>query len=202
MQKKKKTNWNKRYMDVAKLVASWSKDKSVGVGAVITKNNRIIATGYNGFAERVNDDIDERHERPAKYDWTVHAEENAILSAALNGISTDDTIMYCTWFPCAPCARKIINAGIKKIVCGQRPDMKNKKFGAGFAITLDMLGEAGVDIEYEEDFDIIKIDIPEISEEQALNYIKYLRKKLKIVNVNNGSEIGCECGKKTCDCDN
>ena len=176
---KPKLTWNKKFMDVAKLVASWSKDKSVGVGAVITKDNRIISTGYNGFPERIDDEKPERHERPDKYEWTAHAEENAIINVARMGGSTDGATLYCTWFPCASCARKCINAGIKRIVCGQEPDIDNEKFGAGFAIVLEMLHEADVDIEYELEKRVFKIDVGDIPDEEIEKYIQEVALRFK-----------------------
>lgn len=142
-------SWNQKFMGIANDISKWSKDKSTGVGAVIVKHNRIISTGYNGFPEHISDKNIDRHSRPAKYSWTVHAEENAIISAARVGVSTDGAIMYYTWFPCAGCARMIVNAGISKIVCGRKPDLSNEKFGKEFEIAIEMLHEADVDIEYE-----------------------------------------------------
>ena len=60
---KKKTNWDKRFMDLSKMVATWSKDKSTGVGAVIVNDEKkIVSVGYNGFPRKINDDIACRHE--------------------------------------------------------------------------------------------------------------------------------------------
>jgi dCMP deaminase len=162
----KKQTWNSKFMSIAKNISQWSKDISIGVGAVIVKDNRIISTGYNGFPERIDDEKPERHERPTKYFWTVHAEENSIINCARIGVSTEGADMYCTWFPCASCARMIVNAGIKKIICGQKPDLTNERFGKEFEIVLEMLHEADVDIEYELLNRNYKIDGANLPEDQ------------------------------------
>jgi len=193
----KKQTWNSKFMSIAKDVSQWSKDRSVGVGAVIVKNNRIISTGYNGFPEGLDDEKSERHQRPDKYSWTVHAEENAIISCARIGVSTQDAVMYCTWFPCAGCARMIVNAGIKKIICGQKPDLNNEKFGKEFEIVLEMLHEADVDIEYELTTKIFKIDVGNVPEHEVEKFISDLADKYK----SNGDSdtFTCGCGKN-CTC--
>lgn len=109
--------WHNRFIKIAEDVAQWSKDRSTKVGCVIVDDNRIIlATGYNGFPRGIDDDIDERHERPAKYSYTEHAERNALYSAARNGIKLEGSTIYVTWLPCVDCTRGIIQSGIKKIV--------------------------------------------------------------------------------------
>ena len=76
--------WNSRFMDLARLVAGWSKDTSTKVGCVIIgPDKEIRSTGYNGFPRGVDDTIPAGHERPAKYDFTEHAERNAIYNASL-----------------------------------------------------------------------------------------------------------------------
>lgn len=142
-------DWNKRFIDVTKLVASWSKDKSVGVGAIIVEDNRILATGYNGFPSGCDDNDPRRHERPAKYFYTEHAERNAIFSAARKGIKTEGCTMFLMWFPCADCARAIIQSGIKRIVC-YKPDLNDKRWGESFMASLEMLRETKIEIIYYE----------------------------------------------------
>lgn len=143
-----KTNWDLRFMQLADYVAQWSKDKSTKVGAVIVIDKNPVSVGYNGFPRGCNDDIDERHERPIKYDWVLHAEENAIINAARYGQKTLGADMYLNWFPCAKCAGMIVNAGIKRIFCDKEPDFNNKQFGDGFKLAIDKLNEGGVEIIY------------------------------------------------------
>ena len=74
--------WHYRFMELAKLVATWSKDTSTKTGAVIVgPDKEIRATGYNGFVRGVDDDVFERFERPTKYDFFEHAERNAVYTA-------------------------------------------------------------------------------------------------------------------------
>lgn len=137
-------------MAMADLVATWSKDRSTQVGCVIVDayERRILSVGYNGFPRGVDDDVEDRHERPAKYAWTEHAERNAIFNAASLGVRLSESTIYMPWFPCVDCARAIIQAGILTVVAirpaaGDRPD-----WAGSFAVAEEMLSEACVDIRW------------------------------------------------------
>lgn len=109
--------WNKRFMELAFLVASWSKDPSTKTGAVIVgPDKEIRSTGYNGPVRGVNDDVQERLERPTKYDFFEHAERNALYNACLTGVSVKGCTMFATHTPCVDCARAIIQSGIKTVI--------------------------------------------------------------------------------------
>lgn len=96
---------------MAQLVATWSKDPSTQVGAVIVDtHNRIISTGFNGFPRGVKDEV---VERDVKLLRTIHAEDNAILFAKCD---VSGMTIYVTHPPCARCAAKIIQAGITRVV--------------------------------------------------------------------------------------
>lgn len=104
-------------MELAFLVASWSKDPSTKTGAVVVgPDKEIRATGYNGPVRGVDDDVQERFERPVKYEFFEHAERNALYNACLTGVSLKGCVMYATHAPCTDCARAIIQAGIKTVV--------------------------------------------------------------------------------------
>ena len=142
-----KVNWDVRFLDLAEYVSTWSKDRSRGVGAIIVNDdNRVISMGYNGFPSGVDDDIDERHERPAKYSWVVHAESNAIANAARLGVSTMGAKIYLNLFPCARCSGDLINAGIAKVIVNKEPNYNDEKYGEEFKISKQKLLEAGVEI--------------------------------------------------------
>ncbi|MBP3345500.1 MAG: dCMP deaminase family protein [Alphaproteobacteria bacterium] len=112
--------WHKRFMEVARLVATWSKDPSTKTGAIVVGPDREIrATGYNGLVRGVDDNKPERMERPTKYDFFEHAERNAIYNACLTGTSLKGCIMYATHPPCTDCARAIIQSGIKVVVTNE-----------------------------------------------------------------------------------
>ena len=109
--------WHQRFMEVAELVATWSKDTSTKTGAVVVGPDREIrATGYNGLVRGVDDNKPERLERPTKYDFFELAERNAIYNACLTGTSLKGCVMYATHAPCTDCARAIIQAGIAMVV--------------------------------------------------------------------------------------
>lgn len=139
--------WTKKFFDLSYLVASWSKDRSRKIGCVIVgPANEIRSVGYNGFPRGVNDDDDSRHERPAKYKWTEHAERNAIYNAVRAGISTMDCKIYAPClYPCADCARAIIQAGIIEVVCVE-PDWNDRAYKEDFSITPVILTEGGVKV--------------------------------------------------------
>jgi dCMP deaminase len=143
------TKWDLRFMRIADLeVAQWSKDRSSKVGCVIVKDRRIISTGYNGLPRGCNDDVEERHERPEKYNWFIHAEPNGIINAAREGVSTYGATMYLNWYPCDTCAGYVVQAGIKRLVCDQEPDWDDPKWGEGFHRSKTILEEGGVEVVY------------------------------------------------------
>ncbi len=139
--------WDQRFMALSDMVAGWSKDTSTHVGCVIVgSDNAIRSVGYNGFPRGVNDDIDERYERPLKYWWTEHAERNAIYNSSRMGLSLQGCTMYLNGnhgFPCTDCARAIIQCGITQLV-GLAPDFTNPKYGEEYKNTILMFQEAGV----------------------------------------------------------
>ncbi len=141
------TKWNRRLLRLAHEVASWSKDRSTQVGAVLIGAERTpITFAYNGFPRGIDDTTDARHERPTKYMWTSHAEENAICNAARMGASTAGTTLYVTHFPCTGCARKIIQAGIAQVVVdrGTMDGPFLDRWERDIAVSSEMFAEAGV----------------------------------------------------------
>ena len=143
-------SWDRRWMDIARLVSTWSKDRSRKVGAVIVDDrHHVVALGWNGFPRGVDDDVEDRHRRPAKYAWTEHAERNAVFNAAASGNATLGCTIYVPWYPCADCARAIVQAGIGVIV-GVEPDWNDPKYSADFAVVKEMLAEAGVRVRFVE----------------------------------------------------
>ena len=132
--------WDRRFLHLATQVAGWSKDPSTGVGAVIVRPDRTIASlGYNGFPRGVADTYEDRDHKLLR---TVHAELNAILSARepLSGC-----IIYSTLCPCSNCAAAIIQAGIAGVVSynTERPDWR-----ASFEASADMFLQANVATTY------------------------------------------------------
>jgi dCMP deaminase len=118
-------SWDEYFMDITRLVAKRSTCLRRQVGAILVKDKKILATGYNGAPSRLPHCLDtgclrqqqgvpsgERHELCRG----LHAEQNAIIQAAYHGVGINGATLYCTNHPCAICSKMIINAGIEKIV--------------------------------------------------------------------------------------
>ncbi|GAB4436166.1 MAG: cytidine/deoxycytidylate deaminase family protein [bacterium] len=118
-------SWDEYFIEITKIVAKRSTCLRRHVGAILVKDKRILATGYNGAPQNIRHCLDigcireskkipsgERHELCRG----IHAEQNLIIQAAYHGISIADSQLYCTNFPCSICAKMIINAGIRKII--------------------------------------------------------------------------------------
>jgi dCMP deaminase len=146
-----KVNWDKRFMDLAKYISEWSKDRSTKVGAVIVNDDNIIlSVGYNGFCRGCDDTKEERHERPAKYKYTEHAERNAIYNANRLMVCLKGAKIYIPWFPCTDCARAIIQSGIRTVVV-PAPNFQDERWGEDFKVSVELFEETGVNvIHYEE----------------------------------------------------
>ena len=140
-------NWDLKFIEQARLVAEWSKDTNRKNGAVIVNaDNIVLSQGYNGFPIGCDDSDKTRYEKPRKYMFTEHAERNALYFAARNGVSLKGSRMYMTMFPCADCARGMIQCGITKIIA-PTPDVEHPTWGEHFKVALVMLEEANVEIE-------------------------------------------------------
>jgi len=138
------SEWDMRYLEMAELVAGWTKDPRAGVGAVIAKNNRVIAAGFNGFPTDVLDHQERLTDKDTKLAMVVHAEENALIVA---GKDAEGATIYVFGKPVCPrCAGSIIQARIKRVVAA-RPETEKSKQGTWDelgVITLDMFAEAGI----------------------------------------------------------
>ena len=134
--------WELRFLALAGQIASWSKDPSTKVGAVIVREDRTIASvGYNGFPRGVKDTPAVYADRPQKLLRTVHAEMNAILSAR-------EPLEHCylfvsPLFPCATCAGAIVQSGIQRVVA--RMGTLPEAWQDSFAATREMFDQSGVD---------------------------------------------------------
>lgn len=143
-------NWDMRWMGLAHHIAGWSKDLSRKLGAVIVDDRQVLVSiGWNGFPRGLNDDVASRHARPAKYIWTEHAERNAIANAAAKGISTLGGTMYISWYPCADCARMIIQSGISRLVCIE-PAWDDPTYVEHFSMVREMFEEIGLIVSFVE----------------------------------------------------
>ena len=118
-------SWDDYFLELTRVVAKRSTCLRRHVGAILVKDDRIIATGYNGAPQGMRHCLEMgclREEKGipsgVRYELCrgVHAEQNAIINAARYGVSTMDSILYCTDQPCILCARMLINAGIRKVI--------------------------------------------------------------------------------------
>jgi len=142
----KRPDWNTYFLELAHLASRRATCLRRKVGAVIVKNKHLLSTGYNGapkgishcdtmgcLREKLNVPSGERHELCRG----LHAEQNAIIQAALYGVGLKEATLYCTTLPCSICAKMIINAGIKEIVIsGGYPDK----------MASDFFKEAGIEV--------------------------------------------------------
>lgn len=124
-EQKERPSWDEYFMDIVTLVSRRSTCLRRSVGAILVKDKRILATGYNGapsglrhclevgcLREQMNIRSGERHELCRG----LHAEQNAIIQSALHGVSLKGATLYCTNHPCIICAKMIINAGIVRVL--------------------------------------------------------------------------------------
>lgn len=112
-------SWDEYFMGIALLASMRSKDPNTQVGAcIVSRDNIILSTGYNGFPKGCSDDEypweREGADNETKYPYVVHAELNAILNSG--GRSLRDARIYVALFPCNECAKAIIQSGISEIV--------------------------------------------------------------------------------------
>ena len=141
-------SWDKYFMDIAVLVASRATCLRRKVGAVLVKDKRILATGYNGpprglkhCNERPGGCLREQNHVPSgerhEISRAVHAEQNAIIQAAVHGFSIEGTTLYSTNHPCVLCTKMLINAGVKEFVYAEGyPDQ----------LSAELIEEAGINI--------------------------------------------------------
>jgi dCMP deaminase len=138
-------NWKEYYMRHQYLASQKSKDPSTKIGALIVRGDNIVSIGYNGFPRGISDSIDRLTNREEKYFYIVHAEANAILNAARNGIATNDSELYTSGMPCNECAKSIIQAGIKTVFLHkQYPSLSHGKWSKSVSKAQEMFSEAGV----------------------------------------------------------
>lgn len=146
LKSEKRPGWDEYFMEIAEVVAGRSTCLRRKVGAIVVKDRRILATGYNGAPVGLKHCMEvgclrelkgvppgERHELCRG----LHAEQNALIQAAVYGTAIQGAVYYVTHQPCVLCAKVLINAGIKKVVFkGEYPDH----------MALELFKEAGVEL--------------------------------------------------------
>src|SRR5699024_2185824 len=133
-------NWQQYFLAQAKVVSLRSTCTRLEVGAILVRNNRIIASGYNGSVDDSSHCIDDGclvvNNHCVR---TVHAEMNALIQCARFGVATEGTELYVTHFPCLQCAKHIVQAGIGKIY--YETDYRNDE------IAIQLFEEANIAVE-------------------------------------------------------
>lgn len=138
--------WHSRFLRLASDIASWSKDPSTQVGCVLVRDRRIVSTGYNGLPRGISDSFDRLIDREKKYEMTVHAEINAVTTAALHGVSTEGSTAYVTFQPCSRCAAVLINAGIREVYVSADTIIPNRWLD-NMILAANLLKEAGIPLQ-------------------------------------------------------
>jgi len=141
-------HWDARFFSLCALLGSWSEDRSRQVGSVVVgPGNEIRATGYNGLPRKVGAQPEQRHSREdgEKYLWFEHAERNAIYNMARIGVPALGCRMYVDLFPCADCARSVIQSGLTELNTFS-PDMSDTTFARHYAVAKTMFAESGVSL--------------------------------------------------------
>ena len=147
----KRPSWDEYFIALAQVVKSRADCLRRQVGAIIVKDFRIISTGYNGTPHKIKNCSQGGCERCQQRDKgkikrgeneesciCIHAEQNAIIQAAYQGISTNGGTLYSTTNPCSTCAKILVNAGIVKVVCNE----EHHDLGG-----IELLKKAGVKVE-------------------------------------------------------
>jgi len=141
-------DWDQYFMQIATVVASRSTCERRKVGALLVLDKRILTTGYNGapaglshcgevgcLRAQLEVPSGERHELCRG----LHAEQNAIIQAALYGVAIKGSLLYCTHYPCVVCAKMLVNAGVRSLVLAENyPDELAKK----------ILNESGITVKF------------------------------------------------------
>jgi dCMP deaminase len=136
------TDWDRRFLELAKHVGQWSKDPSTKVGAVIVRPNKsVLSVGFNGFPQMLNDDPAILANREAKYSRTVHAEINALIFAYG---SAQRCSVYTSFMCCDRCAIQMLQAGVSRFVYPKPTADELTRWGSSFKLTESYFEEADV----------------------------------------------------------
>lgn len=137
--------WDKRFLQMAELVAGWSLDPSTRTGAVIVDNdNRVVSVGYNGFPKGIEDTPERLNNRELKYSMIVHCEINAILFA--NRSLVGCTLYTWPFMSCSGCSKVVVQSGIKRCVAPKLPESLAERWGKETELSAKMFQEAGIEL--------------------------------------------------------
>lgn len=137
------TKWDKRFLRLAEYIATWSKDPSTKVGAVIVQGRDVVAMGYNGFPEGEDDSPELYADRAYKYEHIIHGEINAITR---HKVPYGCTLYTVPFMPCSVCADSIIRARIVRVVA---PYSDNPRWLESFESTMKKFAKEGIFLDLE-----------------------------------------------------
>ena len=146
-------SWDEYFMEAARVIGKRATCDRGRSGCLIARDKQILVTGYVGSPKSMPhcDEVGHQMKATIHEDGhqsmhcvrTAHAEQNAIVQAARLGIAIDGATVYCKMTPCAVCAKMIVNAGIKRVVC-------EKRYHAG-SESEEIFRQVGIELEYFED---------------------------------------------------
>jgi dCMP deaminase len=139
--RRQRPTWDEYFLDIAFSVAERSTCDRAHVGAVLVRDKRILATGYNGSPAGLPHCDEAGHLLVDGHCVrTLHAEQNVIIQSALHGVSSEGATAYVTHQPCLTCAKMLINAGVLRVVyAGNYLDEYSRQFLAEANVQLDFL---------------------------------------------------------------
>jgi len=136
------SKWDSRYIDMAKLVSTWSKDPSTKVGAVLVRSDgTILSVGYNGFPKQMTDKLQDYNNRDIKYSRMIHGEINALIHA---GCSIQGSTLYTYPFAsCDRCVVQMIQAGVNHFIFPTLPKDLESRWQAAVVKAKEYIIESG-----------------------------------------------------------
>lgn len=145
--------WDIRFLELAKLISTWSKDPSTKVGAVIVRPDKsILSVGFNGFPKSMADTEEWYNNREEKYSRIVHGEINALIHA--NGSVAGCSLYTYPFLPCDRCCVQMIQAGISRIVAPVASADAMTRWAAAFEKTKLYCSQSSVDV--------VEVNFPEV----------------------------------------
>lgn len=133
-------------LELSERFSNFSKDPTTKVGAIICdKNYRVLSSGYNGLASNYPDDYS-NITREEKHLISIHAEVNAILNAAKNGVNLSNSTIYASEHPCANCTAAIVNAGITRIVLREKTNLSLSTWGKSLEMSQKIIDSCNIEL--------------------------------------------------------
>ena len=147
--------WDNRFLRLAKEISTWSKDPSKKIGAIyVSKDRRILATGYNGFPRRIIDTQERYNNRSEKYKFVAHAEMNGIYNATYSGTSLRESTLYVYGLPvCFECAKGVMQAGVERVIM-TAPINIDDQWSDSWKVSAELFKEAGIEWDFVDEKDI------------------------------------------------